>query len=247
MPGLKKSLGWQYIQQSKFSRSSIYSISRLKIAPEAIFKIYTDSKLYSLPEPVNKNIDFLTLISSRKSHRDFLNKEITLNELSTILWCGYGIREKKGNFFFRNVPSAGALYPLEIYLMTFNVSGLPKGIFHYFPKNHSLELLKEGDFSKELIQASLAQNFVSKGAVTILITSIFRRNMAKYGHRGLRYILLDAGHLAQNMVLGAETLSIGCCPVGAFFDDEINTLIGVDGIEESTLYLLVFGKKSEES
>lgn len=97
------------------------------------------------------------------------------------------------------------------------MDGLVRGVYHYFPKDHLLELIKRGDFSHQLAHASLGQGFVSKGAFTIVFSAVFRRNMAKYGHRGLRYILLDAGHIAQNMIIAGEALSIGSCPVGAFF------------------------------
>jgi len=243
MPGLKNSLGWQYIQKTKFSRHNIYSLKRPMIAPCSVFKRYQNSEMVSLPGPISLDVELCSLINNRKSHREFNKQAINLEELSTILWAGYGIREKKMGFYFRNVPSAGALYPIEIYLVSFNIDSIERGIYHYLPKDHVLELIRKGDFSKELTQASLGQGFVSKGSVTIIMSAFFRRNMAKYGHRGLRYILLDAGHIAQNMILVGEAMSIGSCPVGAFFDDEVNQLLGLDGEEESVVYMLVFGKK----
>jgi len=196
-----------------------------------------------LPQPKKLKTPPYNVITQRKSHREFMDKEISIEDVSTILWMGYGLRERVGNFFFRNVPSAGALYPLEIYVGTFKVEGLSQGIYHFNPVKHTLECILEGNFKQTLVNGCLGQHFVSTGAIIIFISSVFRRNMAKYGHRGLRYILLDAGHLAQNMILGAEALGLGSCPVGAFFDDELNQLIGLDGYEESVLYLLVIGKK----
>ncbi|GAB6162161.1 SagB/ThcOx family dehydrogenase [Desulfothermus naphthae] len=243
MPELKNSLGWQYIQKTKFRRDKIHSLKKSRISPAGVFKSYPNSKIYILPTHRRLNVDLLSIINKRRSWREFKDQVIPLKELSTILWAGYGVREKRGKFYYRNVPSAGALYPIEIYIVSFNVQGLDKGIYHYFPKDHVLELIKKGDFSNKLIYACARQDFVAKGSFTVIMSAIFRRNMAKYGHRGLRYILLDAGHIAQNMIIAGEAMTLGSCPVGAFFDDEVNQLVGLDGEEESVIYMVVFGKK----
>lgn len=245
MPELKKSLGWRYIQETKFHRNRLHEIRRLNINPVPIYKVYKDDEFIKFSKPLDLETHLSSTIKKRKSHREYKNEPMSLDELGTILWHSYGIRENTRDFPYRNVPSAGALYPLEIYIYANMIDQLEKGIYHYNIMDNGLECLTTGEFGDYLAGACLGQRFVKQGAAVIFLTAFFRRNMAKYGHRGMRYILLDAGHIAQNAILCSEALGFGTCCVGAFFDDEINAMLGIDGVEESIVYLISIGKKKE--
>ena len=137
-------------------------------------------------------------------------------------------------------PSAGARYPLEIYPLIFSAKDLDCGIYHYNVKSHSLELLKKGDFKSQFFKC-VGQDMILKCSMLIVISAIFNRTKDKYGERGYRYVLLDAGHLAQNAYLIATRLSLGCCTIGGFLDNEINKLLKIDGLTESSIYLIAIG------
>ncbi len=245
MPQLKESMGWKYVITSKLTRENLFFSSHLTISPAPLYKVYTNcERVMVSPSVENKGLG--KLLSKRRSWRRYLPLPIALEDLCYILWCGYGNTKKKGDFFFRTSPSAGALYPLEIYIFSFNITSLSPGIYHYSVKDNCLEFLIEGDFSSYLISACMGQSFVGRGACCIVISAVFRRNMSKYRDRGVRYIFLDAGHLAQNMILGAGERGIGTCPVGAFFDDEVNGLLGLDGEEESVIYLISMGRVEDK-
>ena len=134
---------------------------------------------------------------------------------------------------------------METYLLVLGVEGLPSGAYHFNVGDFCLELLREGDFAHQISQACLNQRFMGQSAVDFCWSAVFRRCMSKYGHRGLRYILMDAGHICQNLLLAAEALQLAACPVAAFFDDEVNTLFGLDGEEESAIYCASLGHRGE--
>lgn len=173
--------------------------------------------------------------------RDFAPQAITLGALARLLWSVGGVREKRWGFLFRIVPSAGALYPVETYVMVNRVEGLDRGLYHLHVPTFSLELVKEGDHSRTLTRAALGQEMVATCGVTFIWTAVIDRCRVKYGERAFRYVYLDAGHVGQNLYLAATSLGLGCCTIGAFFDDEVNQVLGVDGLEETALYLGVVG------
>lgn len=133
---------------------------------------------------------------------------------------------------------------METYLAIERVDGLEPGIYHFAVQGFRLERLSSLPPGQLLAEACLGQGFMAQAPVNFIWTSIFRRTMAKYGHRGMRYILLDAGHICQNLLLAGGFLGLGGCPVAAFYDDEVNALLGVDGQEESVLYLASLGRKA---
>jgi SagB-type dehydrogenase family enzyme len=144
---------------------------------------------------------------------------------------------------FRTVPSAGGLYPIEVYPIVNNVESLDQGIYHYNIPDHSLELLKKGDFRLEIAKGCLDQQMAYNAAVDFAWTAIIERSKWKYLQRCYRYIYMDAGHIGQNFYLIAEALGLGACTIGAIYDDEINKLLGIDGIQETAIYVGVIGKK----
>lgn len=210
---------------------------------------YKQYKTKSVPLIVesNKNYSFAQLnelLKHRRSVRNFTNIPIALSELSTILWASTGIREKENGYAFRTAPSAGALYPIETYVVANDVTDLTCGLYHYDIKENALEELKTGSFGNEVAHAALDQNMCAEAPALFIWTAIFLRSKWKYRQRAYRYIYLDAGHIAQNLALSAVSLGLGSCQIGAFYDEELNDILEVDGIEESSVYLSVVGHPS---
>ncbi|MGB2600766.1 MAG: SagB/ThcOx family dehydrogenase [Candidatus Omnitrophota bacterium] len=211
-------------------------------AQPKLYKKYPDAKKIKLSDPVPpKKTDLTEIIQNRKSERDFSDTPISENELSYLLWASTGIARKEHGCQFRTAPSAGALYPIETYLIVNNVDTVEQGAYHYAIDSHVLEELKCGDLRQEITNAALEQGMCAEAAVVFVWTAIFNRSKWKYGQRAYRYVYLDAGHIAAQLSLAAVTLGLGSCQVAALFDNEINNLIGVDGQEESVLYMSVIG------
>ncbi len=232
-----------FIYRTKYYRESLGGKSLDWSKKPEIYKEYLNVKTVKLPNPKEKEIKltFHEIIRKRKSVREFIPKNVKLEDLSFILWVTTGFRETLFGYDFRTVPSAGALYPIETYIIAKNIEGIEKGIYHYNIKNHLLELLEEGDFSKNVAISSLHQYFISNASFIIIWSAIFYRTLWKYDERGLRYIFIEAGHIAQNFALSCVACGLGSCQIGAFFDDELNELLGLDGKNESVIYLSCAG------
>ena len=160
---------------------------------------------------------------------------------SFLLWASTGVQRKEGGHEFRTAPSAGALYPVDTYVIAHRVEGAACGVYHYGVSGHLLEEVAPGDFRRDLARAALFQEFCSEAAAAFVWTAVFPRAKWKYRERAYRYVYLDAGHIAQNLALAAVGLGLGSCQVAAFFDDEMNDLLGVDGETESVIYMSVVG------
>jgi SagB-type dehydrogenase family enzyme len=182
------------------------------------------------------------VIAQRRSIRGFSNQPITFSELSQLIWATQGITSRAWGFEFRATPSAGALYPIETYIVVNRVKEISPGIYHYNVKEAKLSLLKEGDFGSDLCQAGLDQEMLEEAACVFIWTAIGERSKWKYRERAYRYIYMDVGHIGQNLYLAATALNLGCCTVGAFFDEEVDRLIEVDGKEEISVYLGAVGR-----
>lgn len=187
-------------------------------------------------------------LKARRSVRTFADAPITLREISQLLWAAYGITQPMpaGPAFLRGgkrtAPSAGALYPLEIYLVVTKISGVPAGIYYYNSENHLLETIQSGEFRAGLAAAALGQAAVRNAPVTLVYAAEFERSMQKYGKRAReRYVWLEAGHAAQNVCLQATALNLGNCVLGAFDDESVTKVINLPEIEEP-LYLQVIGR-----
>ena len=165
---------------------------------------------------------------------------MSLAELSHLLHYSSGITDKRQGL--RAAPSAGATYPIEVYAIANNVEGLGKGTYHYLISSHELELLREGDFRNEMSHAALQEIMFKQANVIIALSAVFQRTQQRYRERAQRYICFEAGHIAQNTYLVATSLGLGACAIGAFYDNEFNRLLGLDGKNESVLYLLAVGK-----
>ncbi len=182
------------------------------------------------------------VIQQRRSVRRFKDVPLTEPELSQLLWAAQGITQRSQATELRAAPSAGALYPVETYLALHNVEGIEPGIYHYAVQGHQLEQLQVGDFRAATARAALDQGIASTASAVFVWTAVFQRSKWKYGQRAYRYIYLDAGHIAQNVALGAVAMELGSCQIAALYDDEVNALIGVDGEEESVVYMTVVGR-----
>jgi SagB-type dehydrogenase family enzyme len=180
-------------------------------------------------------------VAARRSQRDYLDRPLTQAELAALLWATQGITGAMGGYHFRASPSAGALYPVETYLAVHRVEGVTPGIWHFQVVDFALELVAAGDFRQPLTAAGLSQSFLADAGAVFIWTGVLNRARWKYRERAVRYLFLDAGHICQNLMLAATALKLGVCPVGAFFDDEVERIVGVDEAEEVALYLASVG------
>ena len=235
----KRGIGYRYLIETKYylDRPLKDDLGEIPFVP--LYKTYLEAPKLSLPREDLPLEDFARVISKRRSRRYYKKEYLSLKEISCLLWASQGITSEEG---LRAAPSAGALYPIETYLFIFRVEGVPSGIYHFNVRDFLLERLAEGDFSQGLTAAALGQGTIRRAAVAFVWTAVILRTMAKYRDRAIRYIFLDAGHICQNLLLAATALNLGACPIGAFFDDEINKLLKVDGEQETTIYLATVGK-----
>ncbi len=218
----------------------------LDVVMNQSFKEYRNAPRIALEPQTASGKQFDEVILSRRSGREFGELPLSKRDISYILEHTYVASEKESKEFpgyFRPSPSAGALYPLELYLLVFNVDEIPQGIYHYHALSHALEFIKEGFFADKIADICLAQDFIRSSGICFAVTAIFDRTQTKYGDRGYRYVLLDAGHLVQNVYLAATALNLPVCSVGGFYDDEFNQLLEIDGVNEAVVYAVVVGSR----
>lgn len=205
----------------------------------------------ALPAPEDPEMALGEVVRQRRSRRDLEPGPMSLQDLSTVLHVGYGVTHEAdtagGKQRLRTVPSGGALYPLEIYPVVRNVEGLAPGLYHYHPFRQVLEVLREGDTAADLDRIMFSPPEVpdvpGTCAVSLFIVGVFWRSRFKYGMRGLRWVLIEAGHSGQNMLLAAESLGLGAVPWGGFWDHKVDRYLGVDGVNESVVYCVAAGQR----
>jgi len=211
-------------------------------------KTYPAAARSPLPDPSGwQALSLEQTIGARRSVRDYTGEPLTLDDLSRLLHAAQGLTEPHRGF--RAAPSAGALYPIELYPVVRDVVGLEPGIYHYAVQEHALahgcthpQWVQAGDWHTGVMQAGLGQSVLGRAAVCFVLSAIFQRTRWKYRERAYRYVLLEAGHVGQNLCLAATGLGLGACTVGAFDDDDLNELLGLDGQEEAALYIIAVGK-----
>ncbi len=201
-----------------------------------------------LPKPATGQFGAMSLrqaIETRRSRRQYADTPLTLEELSYLLWCTQGVREvTAGKATFRTVPSAGARHPFETMLLVNRVEGLDPGLYWFVASGHRLVRLDaEPRIADRIVQAAYNQEFIAKSAVTFIWIADVVRTTWRYGERGYRYMHLDAGHVCQNLYLVAESIGAGCCAIGAFTDEAMNELLGLDGVDQFVIYMGVVGKR----
>jgi SagB-type dehydrogenase family enzyme len=195
--------------------------------------------MITLPEPITDGqMSLEKAMSLRRSVRIYINQPLTIGELSQLLWAGQGINNERG---FRTAPSAGATFPLELYVMVNNVEGLRKGIYHYQIGEHKLKMIDTKELEKDLARASLSQSMISDAGVVIIFSAIFERTTARYGERGIRYIHNEVGHVSQNIHLQVSALNLGTVVIGAYRDEEVEAILNL-GEELRVLYMMPVGK-----
>jgi SagB-type dehydrogenase family enzyme len=204
-------------------------------------KTYPEAKRIVLPAPgEERGLSLAEAIEQRRSRREYTNEPLPLADLSRLLHAAGGITDPTRGF--RSAPSAGALYPIEIYVVVHNVPELAPGLYHYATAEHALEQLQSRDLRAALLVAGIGQEMLGQAQVCFILSAVFQRTRWKYRERTYRYILLEAGHIGQNLYLAATSLGLGACAIGAFLDDDCNDLLGLDGEEEAALYLIPVGK-----
>jgi SagB-type dehydrogenase family enzyme len=177
---------------------------------------------------------------NRRSIRVYSSDYVTLTELGQLLWAAQGITMPDRGF--RTAPSAGGLYPLELFVAAGSVTDLAAGIYRYGPANHTLEKIAETDVLPALSEAAISQESVRDGSVAIVIAAVYQRTQQKYGDRGVRYVHMEVGHAAQNVYLQAESLNLGTVFIGAFIDEEVQDIMGMDQ-DELPLGIMPVGRR----
>jgi SagB-type dehydrogenase family enzyme len=205
-----------------------------QVTPLLVGEMITPTpQIIELPAPRLKGtLTLEEILYKRRSVREFTEEQLTLEELGQLLWAAQGMTHPAG---YRTAPSAGALYPLEVYVIQ------QEGVYHYDPQGHRLSIHMQGDVRPELHAAALRQEPVLKAPAVFVITAVYERTEKKYGEeRGPRYVHLEAGHAAQNLLLQAVALELGAVPIGAFHDDQVKEVLSLPA-DQQPLYLIPVG------
>ncbi len=194
--------------------------------------VFQNEKIINLSRPVTKGgMTIEETLQRRASIRKFTPEALSMEEISQLFWAAQGVTREWGA---RTAPSAGGLFPLEIYVV------LKEGVFHYVPRNHQLVRTMEGNMTGPLASAALGQECVRGAPAVFVIAAVYERTARKYGTRAERYVKIEAGHAAQNLLLQAVSLGLGAVPVGAFHDDQVKKTLLLPADQEP-LYLLPVG------
>jgi SagB-type dehydrogenase family enzyme len=236
----------EYLQ---FHRESSHTRERLFFTPRTAarglmpqghkeYQVETVPLLQVKPQELNLE----EAILKRRSVREYSPQPLTLEKLARLLFYAIGVTGSQD--YQRAAPTAGGLTPIEIYPVINYIEGLERGLYHYDALRHRLHVLRREDLRREIAKACLQQDFLSDAAVVLVLSAVHRRTAWKYGERAYRYIMLDAGHAAQNIQLEATALGLGSCPIGAFFDTELNRLLGLAAEEEFAVLAVSVGSAS---
>lgn len=247
-----ESLLWElFHENTKLSRLSFrrsaqevekYVAGLLESLP---FDGYPTVKLPKRLPPLTMSIE--QAMRSRTSAREMRSGLVRMEQLAAILYYGYGITRHPpgGPRALRTIPSAGALYPLEVFVQVRHVDKLAPGIYHYNPLRHHLRNVREGDYTDELSRCLIQHSIPQNASLFIFITALFERSTFKYGDRGYRFVLLEAGHVAQNINIVCTGFRLGSLNVGGFFDRESDAFLQLDGITHSNIYMVAIGTNSK--
>jgi SagB-type dehydrogenase family enzyme len=206
-----------------------------------LYKEYLNRPKTRLPQPSPTDMSVTKALQERQSVRAFSDEAMSLPQLTRLLLSADGLTQSRGGIARRTAPSAGALYPMEIYVIAADVESLAAGLYHFQVSDSSLELLGEGDFSEAIHEAANTQAAVGDSPVTLILTARFDRVTQKYADRGYRYVYIEAGAVCQNIYLQAVSLGMGTVAVGAFLDDAVNSLLAVDARDEAALLIMPVG------
>lgn len=211
-----------------------------KISILMLYAFVNAETLIDLPKPsLSSQVSLEETLKNRRSVREFSKEPLTLKEVSQILWAAQGITDANKK---RTAPSAGALYPIRVYLLSGNVKRLPAGIYLYEPATHQLVKNREGDMMNALSDAALGQPWIKNAATVVVLTGVYEITKKKYGERGIKYVHIETGHIAQNILLQVVALDLGAVPVGAFNDNEVRKVLNLSE-KEFPLYIIPIGRK----
>ncbi len=192
-----------------------------------------------LPQPrYDGDVSVEHALRERRSVRSYKNDPLNLSEISQILWSAQGITHPRG---FRTAPSAGALYPLELYVVAGNIKSLSPAIYRYRPDDHLLLKIISGDRRVDLSRAALRQSSIKKAPAVLLFCAVYERTTGKYGQRGIQYVHMEVGHAAQNVCLQAIALGLNTAVIGAFRDTDVKTIAHLPA-DEQPLYFVPVGR-----
>ncbi len=207
----------------------------------AMYKTYKNAPKTSLPAPTAGNMILEPAIRARRSVRSFADKPLKLAQVSQLLLSAYGITQRRGDEDHRSVPSAGAMFPLDLYLLAHHVDSLAPGLYHFQVLDSTLELIKTGDFSEQIHEASNGQSTVGASPATLIITATYGRITPRYSDRGYQYTHMEVGAVCQNVYLQATSLGLGTCAVGAFDDDAVSRLLELGRRREIPMLVMPVG------
>lgn len=245
---MEESNGAKFMRESRYENMA--EPAKTRGVPQPPLELPWDEKAELIPLPKSEEISFpaYTLrkaIEERKTIRTYSDQPLTGEELAYLLWCTQGVKSETDRLCLtRTVPSAGARHPFETYLLINRVNGLEGGLYRYISTRHALLAVDlRADIAEKVVHACLEQKQIRRSAVTLLWDAVVERTCWRYGERGYRYMLLDAGHVCQNLYLAAESIGCGVCAIGAFNDVLLNDTLGLDGSEEFIIYAATVGKK----
>lgn len=240
--GARQTRGHELERDLELRLSSLRSVKRSRHLPAVELPA---------PQPLEQRLD--AVLARRRSVRRFRDVPVPLPHVAAALQAGYG---RTGQLLahapdgvgpqLRAVPSGGALYPLELYVFAWRVAGLAGGLYHFDPLRGVLEAIRVGDERPAVVERSVYPATVGECAVLVAIAAVFWRARFKYGLRGYRFALIEAGHVAQNLLLAATALELGALPLSGFYDRPMDELLGLDGVNESMVYAVAFGVPGDE-
>ena len=210
---------------------------------EPMFKRYPEAALFELPRPAAPATPLFETLRTRRSRRRYAAGGLTLEELSHLLWAASGVTARRWGIPLRTAPSGGALYPIEVYVVVHDVEGLEPGIYHLAVEPFVLERLREGDWRAECAWSSMNQTGRNHEGCVIVMTQVVRRITQRYGERGERYGWQEMGAMMQNVLLAVESLGLSTVPIGAFHDDRVGRILGIDHQREVPGLMLPVGRR----
>ena len=244
-----KKIGQEFINGTKYPNISQSDESK-DIAPPDRTRRPQAQEIFDLPEPEKLNLPDVPVrqaLVSRRSRRSFQDKPLDSSELASLLFYTQGIKRKlPGEKSLRTVPSAGARHALETYLYLHRAEKLPRGLYHYRAEEHKLALLQEGDLMAEVYRGVNQQKLVRQAAAVFFWAADIYRMAWRYSERAYRYVMLDAGHVCQNLYLTGEVIQAGVCAIAAFDDNYLNDFLELDGREQFVIYAAALGSRKKK-
>lgn len=244
---MNRNIGQEFMEKTKYQYMGESDQVKGLPQPPLADRIEPGAVTVDLPAPrecLVKKVDLTEAIESRVSIREYSQEPLTLSELAYLLWVTQGVKRVTSRpATLRTVPSAGSRHPFETYLLCNRVDGLKPGIYKYAALDHKLiQVDISPGLDDRVTQALYGQQMVKNSAVTFLWVAVAYRSVWRYQERAYRYMHLDAGHVCQNLYLAVQAIDSGCCAIGAYHDDVVNSVLGLDGVERFVIYAASVGK-----